>query len=101
MVEYLLSHSADIDAVANSGANAVLLACAKGHTETARVLMDRGCGMKIENGCTALMEANLNGLDTVELLLAEGAEVNMTDNTFDVHALLTVGMDIQKWSDCS
>ena len=88
MVDYLLSHSADIHAVECNGSNALLLACSKGHTETARVLMDRGCGMKKTNGLSALMLASLNGrVDTVELLLAEGAEVNMTDNTYNAHAL--------------
>ena len=86
VVEYLLSHGADIHAVDN----ALLLACAKGHTVIVRIFIERGCAMKRNDGQSALMLqlASENGhVDTVELLLAEGAEVNMTDNTFNASAL--------------
>ena len=55
----------------------------KGHTETVKLLLDKGAdvNMKTDNGYTALIEASENGhIEIVKLLLDKGADVNAKDN---------------------
>jgi ankyrin repeat protein len=63
----------------NEGSSALMLACAKGHTEVAKALIDKGADVNAanQNGWTALMGAASYGhLDIVKLLVERGADVN-------------------------
>lgn len=63
----------------SEGSSALMLASAKGHTEMAKVLIDKGADVNAAkpNGWTALMGAASSGhLDIVKMLVERGADVN-------------------------
>ena len=69
---------------------AFVLACRNGHTDVARLLLDRGADVNTRGffAATALHWAAINGhADTVRFLLAEGADPALRDREFDADAL--------------
>jgi ankyrin repeat protein len=64
------------------GKTALMTATAKGHTEMAKLLLEKGTNVDVakNDGKTALMVASANGhTEVVKLLLEKGAKVNATD----------------------
>lgn len=80
MVVELLDSGSNVDTRRKGeGSTPLIVACAKGHIEVAKVLLDKGADVNARNvnGWTALMAASANDrLDAVKLLLDRGAEVN-------------------------
>ena len=74
-VNTLLAGGADVNAIANDGATALILAASSGDTESVRALLRRGAGLGnrySQSGETALMLAKKNNhTDIVELLSGE------------------------------
>ena len=73
-----------------SGNTPLHFACANGHVNIAKELLDRGAGIEDqnENGHTPLMEAASNGLvEVARLLLEKGAGINAYSSEFKESAL--------------
>jgi len=75
---------ADKDATDVAGLTPLILACAKGSLEVAKLLIDLGCNIESETnfGGTALKWAACNGHEScVRILLAAKAQVDVKDNS--------------------
>jgi len=85
VVELLVAHGAKPELKDKDGSTALLLACGKGHTIAAQLLLvptDAAGALDVRNetGCTALMLAVDKGLfSVVERLVSAGAKVEVTD----------------------
>jgi len=69
---------------------AFVLACRNGHTEVARLLLDRGADVNARGflAATGLHWAAINGqVDTVRFLLEAGADPSLRDERFEADAL--------------
>jgi ankyrin repeat protein len=69
---------------------ALVLACRNGHTDVARLLLDRGADVNARGfiGATGLHWAAINGhAETVRFLLAAGADPSLRDARFESDAL--------------
>ncbi len=79
-VEDLLGSGAVVDTRRkNEGSTALMLACGKGYTDVAKILLDKGADPNARNmnGWTSLMGAAANGHEgATKLLLDRGANVN-------------------------
>jgi ankyrin repeat protein len=77
-INLLLDHGADVNATANDGCTALMLAASSGDSEIVRALLSKGAyvsGKFTETGKTALMLAREKDYtDIVQLLEAAGAE---------------------------
>ena len=80
MVKLLVDKGADLKVVENrNGMNALVAASVRGHTDTVRVLLEKGLGVnsKDKDGGISLMWATYGGYDdTMKLLLDKGADIN-------------------------
>jgi ankyrin repeat protein len=75
-VSRLLAHGARINEKDGSGDTALIAASQEGHKDVVRLLLDNGADVAVKdhNGATALAVAR--DMDTADLLLANGADVN-------------------------
>ena len=69
----MIAHGADVNAQSSSGNTPLMYACAGGHEEVVRVLVEAGAHVEDhnENGHTPLMEAASAGHCTVARILLE------------------------------
>lgn len=68
---FLVEKGADINAVSNHGWTALFMAAQKGHTEAARILLDKGIDVSVKDKSsrTAREEAEINRhMDTASLI---------------------------------
>ncbi|XP_023719400.1 fibronectin type 3 and ankyrin repeat domains protein 1 [Cryptotermes secundus] len=83
MVSLMLSVGADVNVTSyRTGRTALMMACFKGETGIAQLLIERGASWNIcdRSGCTALHYAvDGSQMETVELALHEGADIEAKD----------------------
>ena len=82
MVEVMLEHSPDLNALNPRSGTALMGVSFKGHVEIAKMLIDAGADVNISNalGSTALiLAANYGQKEMVELLLKHGADKSPKD----------------------
>jgi ankyrin repeat protein len=79
----LISHGADVNAKLKNGFTALFYPCMFGGAAIAKLLIDSGANVNAkEDGNTPLMWSAFRGhVDIVELLLANGADPEITDDT--------------------
>ena len=79
-MKLLLEREADVDATAEKGATALMLASASGHTEVVRLLLEWEADIDLqekEDGFTALLLASATGhTEIVKLLLEQDADLD-------------------------
>ena len=78
-VKNFIDKGADVNAKANTGVTALIMASQQGHKEVVELLLAKGADVnaKANDGGTALIMSSLQGhKEVVELLLAKGADVN-------------------------
>ena len=83
IINLLLKHGANINALSNDGATALFWAADKGHAHSVAILIQRGIDMNHQDlsGSTALIEAVLSERpDVVNMLIKTGADKNIKDN---------------------
>ena len=86
IINLLLEHGADIDAVTNKGDTAIQYAAnyfAANHSEIVKLLISKGANVNIQNayGATLLHSASRKGDSSlVKILLSNGAKPNIKDN---------------------
>jgi ankyrin repeat protein len=94
VVELLLAHGAEVNAVDKGGYSALMVAAADGHAASVHLLLDHGADPDLQDGSlgwTALIWAAKEGqLETVELLLAGGASPQIVDNA---------GQSARRWAE--
>ena len=84
---------ADVNAQSSSGNTPLMYACAGGHEEVVRALLEAGANVEVhnENGHTPLMEAASAGhCGVAKILLEFGAGINTHSNEFKVSNCATI-----------
>eukprot|EP00898_Chlorokybus_atmophyticus_P001830 jgi/Chlat1/2648/Chrsp178S02488 len=82
-VQWLLAHTADVNAASADGNRPIHYAARRGHLTTAKLLLDAGGDADCANqlGATPLFGAVVVGdLELMEMLVAHGANVNSANN---------------------
>jgi hypothetical protein len=94
-VRRMIEAGADVNARAEQGVTALMLAAYGGYTRVARLLIEAGADLDLlaNNGCTALMWAALSGRSEVaRVLIDAGANVDVSQND-GVTALMLAALE--------
>ena len=76
-----MESGANVNILDNDGTSALLAAARKGHTETAKLLLEHGANVDILHGTSVFLDIVRNGYaETAKLLLELGAGMNMLDD---------------------
>jgi len=80
-VKTLLEKGADPNTAGQSSITPLIAAVVRGHTELAQLLINSGANVNghTTEGVTPLMAAVNSNPDAISLLLAQGADINATD----------------------
>ena len=84
VLETIINHGADMNAIAKNHTTALMIACQKGNEVAIHVLMSSGANLNIadENDHTCLHKAVMSGCNTrvLQAMIDHGADVNATNN---------------------
>ena len=83
VLETIINHGADMNAIAKNHTTALMIACQKGNEVAIHVLMSSGANLNIadENDSTCLHEAVMSGCNTgvLQAIIDHGADVSATN----------------------
>ena len=104
IVQYLVEHGANIDALNTDGASPIFLACQNHHFPVVQYLVEHGANtntMLLNRGGTPLLMAAEDGiLPIVKCLVENGANVNTPNDDQVTPLLLAVGHDHLSVAQC-
>lgn len=90
LAELLIKSSADVDLVFDNGDSALKIACANGHLEVVKLLVNNGAQIEKDDFTPLMIASAYKHYEVVKYLLDKGAKVNTQDSEEGLFALATL-----------